>query len=71
MSSRTETPIVRTEKAIVPPFKLWATVKGEKMVVLVTHFVSDRGIYKNRVQTKDGQEYIILNSDLDFTRKVR
>ncbi len=59
--------LTRTEKPIVPPMKMLATVDGEKVRVLVTHFISERGVYKNRVQTKDGGQHIILNSELDFT----
>lgn len=58
--------ITKTEKTIVPPLKLFATINGEHIRVLVTHFISERGIYKNRVQTKDGSQKIILNEDLDF-----
>lgn len=57
----------RTEKPIVPPMKMKATIAGKKVKVLVTHFISDYGVYKNRVQTKDGVQHIILNENLDFT----
>lgn len=58
---------VRTEKTIIPPMKMLATVDGRKVRVLVTHFISDCGVYKNRVQTKDGKQHVIRNDDLDFT----
>lgn len=57
------------EARLTEPLRARATINGKLVSVLVTHFISNGG-YKNRVQTEDGKEYVVLNESLRFMNRL-
>lgn len=59
----------RTEKPLSPTIWGRVSIHGKKVWVEVTHFISDNGHWKNRVRTEDGEEHVVPNDSLDFSKK--
>ena len=57
------------EVKLTEPLRARATINGKLVSVLVTHFISNGG-YKNRVQTEDGKEHVVLNESLRFMNRL-
>lgn len=58
--------MTRTEKVIDQPVFGYVKINGVRVRVLITHYISEGGVPKNRVETPDGQVRIVLNGDIDF-----